>query len=247
MSADNSSGRNAAAGGVSELEDLEQRLADRMDAALKQRMDVMMDRFSSMLQGVGGGDRSESGGGGSAAAGGNQFVPGVQTGTPGGAEISSISGRPPTAVGSEGSHEGSVEVGGADSPEGELASNVGGGGTAVYSLAKQLPRIQPSPFKGDRKDYLPFRADFLRTANLLELKGQFVGPSRVTDISKDSNELLSEGFTRDQISAGRNAWNLISTALQSNHAKSIIRQCSNAKAALRELDAVYSPDTQGAK
>ena len=101
MSGDSSSSGNAAGGGIGELEDLEQRLADRMDAALNQRMDVMMQKFSSMLQGasIGGGDRSESGGGGSAATGGNQFVPGAQSGAPGGAEMSSIPGRPPTPVG----------------------------------------------------------------------------------------------------------------------------------------------------
>ncbi|CAN0582228.1 unnamed protein product, partial [Ectocarpus sp. 12 AP-2014] len=43
------------------------------------------------------------------------------------------------------------------------------------------------------------------------------------------------------------AWNLISSALQSDHAKSIIRQCTSGKEALQELDKVYSPDTQGAK
>ena len=85
----------AAPGGVSDMEDLEQRLADRMDTALTQRMDVMsaaidqrvdalVDKLSSVLQGASGGNRSESGGGGSAAAaGGNQFAPGVQSGTPG--------------------------------------------------------------------------------------------------------------------------------------------------------------------
>lgn len=197
----------AAPGGVSDMEDLEQRLADRMDTALTQRMDVMsaaidqrvdalVDKLSSVLQGVSGGNRIESGGGGSAAAGGNQFAPGVQSGTPGGAEMSSIPGRPPTAVGPVGPQEGSLEVGGVDSPGGELASSVGGGGdfsgSAVYnsSLAKQLPRVQAPVFKGDRKEYLPFRADFLRTAALLELKGQLVGPQRVIDISKDSSELL---------------------------------------------------------
>ena len=104
MSGDSSSSGNAAGGGIGELEDLEQRLADRMDAALNQRMDVMMQKFSSMLQGasIGGGDRSESGGGGSAATGGNQFVPGAQSGAPGGAEMSSIPGRPPTPVGPRG-------------------------------------------------------------------------------------------------------------------------------------------------
>lgn len=85
------------------------------------------------------------------------------------------------------------------------------------------------------------------TANLLDLKDQFVGPLRVADIMKDSNERRSEGFTLHQVSAGRNAWNLISTALQYDHAMSIFRQCPNAKKALQELDAVYSPDTQRAK
>ena len=120
----------AAPGGVSDMEDLEQRLADRMDLTLTQRMDVMsaaidqrvdalVDKLSSVLQGASGGNRSESGGGGSAAAsGGNQFAPGVQSGTPGGAEMSSIPGRPPTAVGPVGPQEGSLEVGGVDSPGG---------------------------------------------------------------------------------------------------------------------------------
>ena len=120
----------AAPGGVSDMEDLEQRMADRMDTALTQRMDVMsaaidqrvdalVDKLSSVLQGASGGNRSESGGGGSAAAsGGNQFAPGVQSETPGGAEMSSIPGRPPTAVGPVGPQEGSLEVGGVDSPGG---------------------------------------------------------------------------------------------------------------------------------
>lgn len=88
---------------------------------------------------------------------------------------------------------------------------------------------------------MPFRADFLRTANFPE--GTVGGLCRVADATKYSNKLLSEGFTRVQISAGRNAWNLMSTALQSEDAKSIIRQCSNAKQALQELDAVFSLDT----
>lgn len=245
-----SSGEKPAGGGVSDQEDLEQRLGDRMGAALNQRMDAMMGQLSSMLQGTsrGGGDRRESGGGGSAA--GDNFVPDAQAGASGGTGMSSIPGRTP-AVDPEGSQEGSQEDGGLDSPRGELASSVGSGagfgGAAVFSFAKQLPRVQPPQFKGNREEYLSFRADFLRVATLLELKNQFVGPSRVTDVTKDSHELLSEGFTRDQISAGKNEWNLLSTALQSRHAKSITRQCSNAKQALQELDTVYSPDTQGAK
>eukprot|EP00903_Cladosiphon_okamuranus_P010553 g9981.t1 len=98
-----SDGGVPAAGGDSNQEDLEQRLGDRMDAALEQRMNTMMGvlsgRLESLLEnalrGVGErvGERGESSGGERPAAGGNEVAPGVQSGTPGGAGISSIPGR----------------------------------------------------------------------------------------------------------------------------------------------------------
>ena len=204
----------AAPGGVSDMEDLEQRLADRMDTALTQRMDVMsaaidqrvdalVDKLSSVLQGASGGNRSESGGGGSAAAaGGNQFAPGVQSGTPGGAEMSSIPGRPPTAVGPEGPQEGLLEVGGLDSSGGELASSVGGGGdfsgAAVYSLAKQqLPRIQPPSFKGNRKELVVVVAGEAAGVVAVELKD---GASAATGMGTTSSTALP-----NQRTSGRSA------------------------------------------
>lgn len=53
-----SCGVNSAGGGVSDMEDLEQRFGDRMDVAINQRMNAMMTRLSSMLQGasIDGGD-----------------------------------------------------------------------------------------------------------------------------------------------------------------------------------------------
>lgn len=128
-----SSGEKSAGGGVSDMEDLEQRLAERMDTALQQRMEAMTRQLSSMMQSAmsGGGERGESGGGGSAATGGNQFVPGTQSGASGGAGMSSIPSHAPTAVGPEGSQEESLErsheAGGVDSPRGEVAVGVGGG------------------------------------------------------------------------------------------------------------------------
>lgn len=140
-----------------------------------------------MLQGAlgGGGESRESGGGESVAAGGNQVTPGAQPGASGGAGMSSIPDRTPP----EGQVGPQEESGGFNNLRGELVSSVGSGedfgGDAVFSITKQLPRIQPPAFTGDRNSYLEFRTDLLRAASLLELKSQFVGSSRVTDITKE--------------------------------------------------------------
>eukprot|EP00903_Cladosiphon_okamuranus_P015456 g14274.t1 len=128
-------------GGPAE-EDLEQqRLGDRMDAALEQRMNKMMGLLSGRIESLlasalRGEERRESGGGGSSTAGGNQMggaavqlgtpsggnhmgAPGAETGAPSEAGMSSTPGRPPTAVGPEESQEGSLGVGGLDSSGGK--------------------------------------------------------------------------------------------------------------------------------
>lgn len=72
-----SNGGNADGSGVSNREDLEQRLGGRMDTALTRRMEAMMgqlsNQLSSLLQGVsnGRGEHRKSNGWGRAAAGGN--------------------------------------------------------------------------------------------------------------------------------------------------------------------------------
>eukprot|EP00903_Cladosiphon_okamuranus_P012014 g11281.t1 len=250
-----SQGDSGQAGSVAdEISDLEERLGERLDATIERRVGLLSQQLvqqltqqmASMLQGAAaaGGESRESSGAGSAAGGSQVVAPGAQSGAPSGGGTSNIPGRT-SAEGFNGSQVGSQE-------EGEVVPSVVGGGdlsgagAAVLSAAK-FPRVQPPAFKGDRKNYLSFRADFLRAATLLDLKDQFVGTCPVADITKGSRELSDEGFSPTEISAGKNAWNLLSTALVSEHAKSIIRQCPNAKMALQELDAVYSPDTQGAK
>eukprot|EP00752_Nemacystus_decipiens_P017516 g15699.t1 len=245
-----SGGQGAAGSGDVDLQDLEERLGNRLDNAVEQRISEMtqqmtqqlsqqlIERMSSMMREAtaGGGESRESGGAGG-AAGGSQSVPGAQVGAPAAG----------ATEGSEGSQVGWQEGG-------ETVPSIAGGGDDMsgrgavgFSTMKQFPRIQTPQFKGDRKFFLSFRADFIRTAEILDIVEQFVGTSRVADITKSSRELINDGFSSDEISAGKNAWNLLFTALQSEHSRAIIRQCPNAKVALQELDAVYSPDTQGAK
>lgn len=250
--------------GNTDVADLEERLSNRLDNAVEQRFSrlaqqvsqqlsqQLMEQMSSMMREAaaeGRESRGSAGGAGSAAGGaadgasrGSQPAPGAQVGAPAGAGITNLSVRTPT----EGSQVG-LREGGETVPSFVGGDEMSGRGAAVFSAMKQFPRIQPPYFKGDRKFFLSFRADFIRTANLLDIGEQFVGESRLPNISKSRRELADEGFTSDEITAGKNAWNLLSTALQSEHARSIIRQCSNAREALQELDAVYSPDTQGAK
>eukprot|EP00903_Cladosiphon_okamuranus_P019433 g17868.t1 len=193
-----------------EISDLEERLGGRLDATIERRVGLLSQQLvqqltqqmASMLQGAAtaGGESRESSGAGSAAGGSQVVAPGAQSGAPSGGGTSNIPGRT-SAEGFNGSQVGSQE-------EGEVVPSVVGGGdlsgagATVLSAAK-FPRVQPPAFKGDRKNYLSFRADFLRAATLLDLKDQFVGAYPVADITKGSRELSDEGFSPTEISAAK--------------------------------------------
>lgn len=84
-------------------------------------------------------------------------------------------------------------------------------------------------------------------ASMLGQDGVFFGDDVLPDIRKPRATLYSEGFTHAAVHKTYFAWNFVSSALTTESDKAILRRCMNPREALRQLDAAYLLETQGAK
>ncbi|CAB1106362.1 unnamed protein product [Ectocarpus sp. CCAP 1310/34] len=119
------------------------------------------------------------------------------------------------------------------------------GGGGISKLAAS--HVNPPQLKKGAEQYPGWRQDMIVQAGILDIGDVFSGGGVLPDINKPQTALLEQGFSYAAIRKTYLAWNFLSAALTTETDKAILRRCTNPREALRQLDAAYLPETQGAQ
>ncbi|CAB1098185.1 unnamed protein product [Ectocarpus sp. CCAP 1310/34] len=232
------------------LTGMEQRLGEAMEGRMQAMMSQVMSQLPSLMRGaldVGGVQQEEESGGdvgASTGASGDAAAPNssqgsAATGTVGvGGYGRGYGSQGETAA--TGGGVGGVFVSGDVAGEGLFT---GGGGISKLAAS----HVNPPQLKKGAEQYPGRRQDMIVQAGILDIGDVFSGGGVLPDINKPQTALLEQGFSYAAIRKTYLAWKFLSAALTTETDKAILRRCTNPREALRQLDAAYLPETQGAQ
>ena len=232
------------------LTGMEQRLGDAMEGRMQAMMAQVMSQLPSLMRGaldVGGVQQEEESGGdvgASTGASGDADAPNsnqgsAATGTVGGGGYGGGYG-PQGEAATTGSGVGGGFASGGVAGEGLFT---GGGGISKFTTS----HVNPPLLKKGAEQYPGWRQDMIVQAGILDVGDVFSGGGVLPDVTKSQVDLLGQGFSHAALRKTYLAWNFLSAALTTETDKAILRRCTNPREALRQLDAAYLPETQGAQ
>jgi len=232
------------------LTGMEQRLGDAMEGRMQAMMAQVMSQLPSLMRGaldVGGVQQEEESGGdvgASTGASGDADAPNsnqgsAATGTVGGGGYGGGYG-PQGEAATTGSGVGGGFASGGVAGEGLFT---GGGGISKFTTS----HVNPPLLKKGAEQYPGWRQDMIVQAGILDVGDVFSGGGVLPDVTKSQVALLGQGFSHAALRKTYLAWNFLSAALTTETDKAILRRCTNPREALRQLDAAYLPETQGAQ